>query len=211
MTDYLESGNAALVNFLESKATLIDSLNSVESAIFALENLRNDMRSALGESNNLVSTSSHEKTTKTTPAKPNPKKKTSRTPRKPSSDEVKKVTEKKDDSDEHGFDSKTVEAESRSSDELENKLTTVSDSTMDEDDDWTPGVDAAPLLESETVSETAKSAALATEAVRARADTSAPRTRYQWVGGADGDLFEVEDFENLSTSSDNLDFNDIQY
>ena len=57
------------------------------------------------------------------------------------------------------------------------------------------GVDAAPLLESETVSETAKSAVLAVEAVRARADTSAPRDRYQWVGGADGDLFEVEDTE----------------
>lgn len=57
------------------------------------------------------------------------------------------------------------------------------------------GVDAAPLLESKTVSETAKSAVLATEAARARADTSAPRTRYQWVGGADGDLFQVEDTE----------------
>ena len=57
------------------------------------------------------------------------------------------------------------------------------------------GVDAAPLLESETVSETAKSAVLAVEAARARADTSAPRTRYQWVGGADGDLFQVEDTE----------------
>ena len=42
------------------------------------------------------------------------------------------------------------------------------------------GVDAAPLLESETVSETAKSAVLAVEAVRARAD---------------GDLFQVEDTE----------------
>lgn len=26
-------------------------------------------------------------------------------------------------------------------------------------------------------------------------DTSAPRTRYQWIGGADGDLFQVEDTE----------------
>ena len=42
------------------------------------------------------------------------------------------------------------------------------------------GVDAAPLLESKTVSETAKSAVLATEAARARAD---------------GDLFQVEDTE----------------
>ena len=42
---------------------------------------------------------------------------------------------------------------------------------------------------------TAERAVLATEAVRARADTSAPRTRYQWVGGADGDLFQVEDTE----------------
>ena len=42
------------------------------------------------------------------------------------------------------------------------------------------GVDAAPLLESETVSETAKSAVLAAEAARARAD---------------GDLFQVEDTE----------------
>lgn len=57
------------------------------------------------------------------------------------------------------------------------------------------GVDAAPLLESKTVSETAKSAVLAQEAARARVDTSAPRTRYQWVGGADGDLFQVEDTE----------------
>ena len=42
------------------------------------------------------------------------------------------------------------------------------------------GVDAAPLLESKTVSETAKSAVLAVEAARARAD---------------GDLFQVEDTE----------------
>ena len=42
---------------------------------------------------------------------------------------------------------------------------------------------------------TAERAVLAVEAVRARADTSAPRTRYQWVGGADGDLFQVEDTE----------------
>ena len=42
------------------------------------------------------------------------------------------------------------------------------------------GVDAAPLLESKTVSETAKSAVLAAEAARARAD---------------GDLFQVEDTE----------------
>lgn len=54
------------------------------------------------------------------------------------------------------------------------------------------GVDAAPLLESKTVSETAKSAVLAVEAVRGRADTSAPRTRYQWVGGADGDPKQAE-------------------
>ena len=42
---------------------------------------------------------------------------------------------------------------------------------------------------------TAERAVLATEAARARADTSTPRTRYQWVGGADGDLFQVEDTE----------------
>ena len=42
---------------------------------------------------------------------------------------------------------------------------------------------------------TAERAVLAVEAARARADTSAPRTRYQWVGGADGDLFQVEDTE----------------
>ena len=41
------------------------------------------------------------------------------------------------------------------------------------------GVDAAQLLESKTVSETAKSAVLATEAARARADTSAPRNPAQ--------------------------------
>lgn len=67
------------------------------------------------------------------------------------------------------------------------------------------GVDAAPLLESKTVSETAKSAVLAVEAVRARADTSAPRTRYQWVGGADGDLFQVEDTETKPVERIKLD------
>lgn len=67
------------------------------------------------------------------------------------------------------------------------------------------GVDAAPLLESETVSETAKSAVLAVEAARARADTSAPRTRYQWVGGADGDLFQVEDTETKPVERIKLD------
>ena len=67
------------------------------------------------------------------------------------------------------------------------------------------GVDAAPLLESETVSETAKSAVLAVEAARARADTSAPRTRYQWVGGADGDLFQVEDTETKPVERIELD------
>ena len=53
------------------------------------------------------------------------------------------------------------------------------------------GVDAAPLLE--------------VEAARARADTSAPRTRYQWVGGADGDLFEVEDTETKPVERIELD------
>ena len=67
------------------------------------------------------------------------------------------------------------------------------------------GVDAAPLLESKTVSETAKSAVLAVEAARARADTSAPRTRYQWVGGADGDLFQVEDTETKPVERIELD------
>lgn len=67
------------------------------------------------------------------------------------------------------------------------------------------GVDAAPLLESKTASETAKSAVLATEAVRARADTSAPRTRYQWVGGADGDLVQVEDTETKPVERIELD------
>ena len=67
------------------------------------------------------------------------------------------------------------------------------------------GVDAAPLLESKTVSETAKSAALAVEAVRGRADTSAPRTRYQWIGGADGDLFQVEDTETKPVEQIELD------
>ena len=41
----------------------------------------------------------------------------------------------------------------------------------------------------------AERAVLAVEAARARADTSAPRDRYQRVGGADGDLFQVEDTE----------------
>ena len=67
------------------------------------------------------------------------------------------------------------------------------------------GVDAAPLLESKTVSETAKSAVLAQEAVRARADTSAPRTRYQWVGGTDGDLVQVEDTETKPVERIELD------
>ena len=67
------------------------------------------------------------------------------------------------------------------------------------------GVDAAPLLESETVSETAKSAVLAVEAVRARADTSAPRDRYQRVGGADGDLVQVEDTETKPVERIELD------
>ena len=67
------------------------------------------------------------------------------------------------------------------------------------------GVDAAPLLESKTVSETTKSAVLAVEAVRGRADTSAPRTRYQWVGGADGDLFQVEDTETKPVERIELD------
>lgn len=67
------------------------------------------------------------------------------------------------------------------------------------------GADAAPLLESKTVSETAKSAVLAVEAVRGRADTSAPRTRYQWVGGADGDLFQVEDTETKPVERIELD------
>jgi hypothetical protein len=52
------------------------------------------------------------------------------------------------------------------------------------------GVDAAPLLESKTVSETAKSAALAVEAVRGRAD---------------GDLFEVEDTETKPVERIELD------
>ena len=52
------------------------------------------------------------------------------------------------------------------------------------------GVDAAPLLESETVSETAKSAVLAVEAVRARAD---------------GDLFQVEDTETKPVERIELD------
>ena len=67
------------------------------------------------------------------------------------------------------------------------------------------GVDAAPLLESETVSETAKSAVLGVEAARARADTSAPRDRYQWVGGADGDLVQVEDTETKPVERIELD------
>ena len=67
------------------------------------------------------------------------------------------------------------------------------------------GVDAAPLLESKTVSETAKSAVLAEQAVRARADTPAPRTRYQWVGGADGDLVQVEDTETKPVERIELD------
>lgn len=67
------------------------------------------------------------------------------------------------------------------------------------------GVDAAPLLESKTVSETAKSAVLATEAARARVDTSAPRTRYQWIGGADGDLVQVEDTETKPVERIELD------
>ena len=52
---------------------------------------------------------------------------------------------------------------------------------------------------------TAERAVLATEAVRARADTSTPRTRYQWVGGADGDLFQVEDTETKPVEQIELD------
>lgn len=52
---------------------------------------------------------------------------------------------------------------------------------------------------------TAERAVLAVEAVRARADTSAPRTRYQWVGGADGDLFQVEDTETKPVERIELD------
>ena len=52
------------------------------------------------------------------------------------------------------------------------------------------GVDAAPLLESKTVSETAKSAVLAVEAARARAD---------------GDLFQVEDTETKPVERIELD------
>lgn len=48
-------------------------------------------------------------------------------------------------------------------------------------------------------------AVLAQEAVRARADTSAPRTRYQWVGGADGDLVQVEDTETKPVERIELD------
>ena len=51
----------------------------------------------------------------------------------------------------------------------------------------------------------AERAVLATEAARARADTSAPRPRYQWVGGADGDLFEVEDTETKPVERIELD------
>ena len=51
----------------------------------------------------------------------------------------------------------------------------------------------------------AERAVLAVEAVRARADTSAPRTRYQWVGGADGDLFQVEDTETKPVERIELD------
>ena len=52
------------------------------------------------------------------------------------------------------------------------------------------GVDAAPLLESKTASETAKSAVLAVEAVRARAD---------------GDLVQVEDTETKPVERIELD------
>ena len=52
---------------------------------------------------------------------------------------------------------------------------------------------------------TAERAVLAVEAVRARADTSAPRDRYQWVGGADGDLFQVEDTETKPVERIELD------
>ena len=55
--------------------------------------------------------------------------------------------------------------------------------------------DAGGDMKQAEVIVTAEREVLATEAVRARADTSAPRTRYQWVGGADGDLFQVEDTE----------------
>jgi len=51
----------------------------------------------------------------------------------------------------------------------------------------------------------AERAVLATEAARARVDTSAPRTRYQWVGGADGDLFQVEDTETKPVERIELD------
>ena len=52
---------------------------------------------------------------------------------------------------------------------------------------------------------TAERAVLAVEAVRARADTSAPRTRYQRVGGADGDLVQVEDTETKPVERIELD------
>ena len=52
---------------------------------------------------------------------------------------------------------------------------------------------------------TAERAVLATEAACARVDTSAPRTRYQWVGGADGDLFQVEDTETKPVERIKLD------
>lgn len=50
-------------------------------------------------------------------------------------------------------------------------------------------------LESSMLSLVSERTAPVEQAVRARVDTSAPRTRYQWVGGADGDLVQVEDTE----------------
>ena len=59
------------------------------------------------------------------------------------------------------------------------------------DDDELPALRRAYLnLVGEFHTETKKQVA-----VRAHADTSTPRTRYQWIGGADGDLFQVEDTE----------------
>ena len=65
--------------------------------------------------------------------------------------------------------------------------------------------DAGGDMKQAEVIVTAEREVLATEAVRARADTSAPRTRYQWVGGADGDLVQVEDTETKPVERIELD------
>ena len=62
------------------------------------------------------------------------------------------------------------------------------------------GVDAATLLQADDgASGTAKAPSSAVRSGARRCGHVRPSHRYQWVGGADGDLFQVEDTRNQAS------------